>query len=164
MNILRNVRARARSVLAGVLMASFAISVPAGAADAATWRFATLLAPENPVSRMLRSAAEEIEAETDGRVRFQIAYGGESGLNPRQFLDVVKAGVIEGVVISSSSVGFDYPWLGVYNVPFLAPDVSLRRTIFEATEPMMDEFLAEQGVVPLAYPLYAPRWSVMYLA
>ena len=150
------------AVLTGALAIASSISGFANAADV-TLRFATIQSPRHELSLRLQDAFERIEKETDGRVEFEVHYGSESGFQAKQYVSALEYGMLDSALIPTSASALEYPWLGVYGLPFLSPDADAREPMLAATKPMLEEFSGEHHIVPLAYPLHPDKWLVIYL-
>jgi len=133
-----------------------------GAGSQTTLRFATLQGPANPMIIELNKALADITKQTDGEVKFQMHYGTEAGYKAREFLGVLKRGLLDSALVATSAAAFDYPWLAVSGIPFLSPDLKTREVIMDVLRPMFEEFSQQQGVVPLAYPLHVDSFLVIY--
>jgi len=125
-------------------------------------RFATLQSPQHELSVEMNKAFERIKQETEGRVSFQVFYGNGSGFAAKQYVSALEFGMLDGGLIATSASALEYPWLGVYGIPFLAPDIHARQPMLEATRPMLEEFSRDHKIVPLAYPLHLDKWLVIY--
>lgn len=143
------------------LIASLASAVPALAEDV-TVRFTTIQSPTYELSQELEQTFAEIEERTDGRVSFQPHYGSESGFQAKQYISALEYGMFDAALIPISTASLEFPWLGLYSLPFFAKDGADRRTMIEATQPILEEFSAEHNIVPMAYPLRADEWLVIY--
>ena len=148
----------------GLATALFSTLILSGSALAenVTIRFATLQSPRHILSLELEKAFKEVAEKTDGRVRFQVHYGTESGFDSKQYVSALQYGMLDGALIPTSGTSLEYPWLGAYGLPFVAPSDETRSAMFAATVPMLQEFAAEHAFVPLAYPLHPDRWLVIY--
>jgi TRAP-type transport system periplasmic protein len=97
--------------LAGLL----AISAPAMALDI---KIATV-APDGTLwMREMRKGAEEIAQRTDGRVVFKFYPGGSMG-NNRSVLRKIRAGQLQGGMLTGGALSEIYPNVQVYGLPFL---------------------------------------------
>lgn len=153
-----------RRTITSIVMGLAASSMTAGlvVAQDVTVRFATLQSPRHELSVEMQKAFDRIAEETDGRVEFQVHYGSESGFSAKQYVSALEQGMFDGALIATSASALEYPWLGVYGLPFLAPDEAARQDMLAATEPMLETFSKEHRIVPLAYPLHPDRWLVIY--
>lgn len=142
------------------LLASLAAS-PALAEDV-TVRFTTIQSPTYELSQELEQTFAEIEDRTEGRVSFQPHYGSESGFQAKQYISALEYGMFDAALIPISTASLEFPWLGLYSLPFFARDGQDRRTMIEATQPILEEFSAEHNIVPVAFPLRADKWLVIY--
>jgi TRAP-type transport system periplasmic protein len=97
--------------LAGLM----AISAPALALDI---KIATV-APDGTLwMREMRKGAEEIAQRTDGRVVFKFYPGGSMG-NNRSVLRKIRAGQLQGGMLTGGALSEIYPNVQVYGLPFL---------------------------------------------
>lgn len=127
-----------------------------------TVRFTTIQSPTFALSEELEKNFAEIEERTEGRVTFQPHYGSESGFQAKQYVSALEYGMFDAALIPVSTAALDYPWLGIYSLPFFAQDGTDRRTMIEATRPILEDFSAEHNMVPVAYPLRDDAWLVIY--
>lgn len=148
-----------------VVIAAVTTFVAASAVESlagTTLRFATLQSPKNPMIVELQKALDEITKRSGGQIKFQMHYGTEAGFKAREFVNVLKGGLLDSALIATSASAFDYPWLGVSGIPFLSRDLKTREVIMDALRPMFEEFSLQHEIVPLAYPLHVDAFLVIY--
>ncbi len=102
------------------LLLALAAAMPAlflsGIAAAATLKIATL-SPEGSVwMKMLRDGAEQVEAETAGRVSFKFYPGGVMG-DDKAVVRKIRVGQLQGAVVTSGALVQTYPDIGLYSLP-----------------------------------------------
>jgi len=96
---------------------------------------------------------DSIIAKSQGSLNIERHYGKESGFNAKEYVEVLEKGLMEIAAIPAA-VSYNYPWLKIGAVPFLATDFAAREVAVRAIEPMLDAFCEEHGIVPLAYFVY----------
>ena len=135
---------------------------PAPAPAPTTWRWATLQSPQNPVIVHLQEGFDAVTEQTEGRLKFRGYYGTESGFDAKEYIHMLEEGLMDAAFAATSTSAFEYPWLGVFGIPYIAPDINEREYLLAALRPMLDEFCKEHGIIPLAYPLHWDTYLVLY--
>lgn len=111
------------------------------------WRFATFGKPR-AATTLLEKIKEHVEAETDGKFTITIGYGtfGE----PKEFLDLLKIGSVQGALVSASYTPARLPLYTVLDLPFLPlGDINAQRIVhdrFHDDPRIKAEFAAWNGV------------------
>ena len=91
------------------------------------------------VSQIVRPWAENVEQESDGRIRFEKFWGGGLGRNPYKQFELVRHGISELAIVQPSYTPGQFPQLQILEMPFLT------RTAMEAS--MAAWGLHERGLV-----------------
>ncbi|MCB1475567.1 MAG: TRAP transporter substrate-binding protein DctP [Rhodobiaceae bacterium] len=111
------------------------------------WRFATFGKPR-AATTLLEEMKKYVEAETDGKFTITIGYGtfGE----PKEFLDLLKIGSVQGALVSASYTPARLPLYTVLDLPFLPlGDINTQRMVHDklhADPRIKAEFAAWNGV------------------
>jgi TRAP-type C4-dicarboxylate transport system substrate-binding protein len=93
----------------------------ASAAEAKTFKIATVSPDGLSWMKELRAGAKEIAKKTDGRVKFKIYPGGVQG-DDYTVMRKVRIGQLQGGVMAASTLTRFYPDLQIYNLPLLFRD------------------------------------------
>ncbi|MGK0463596.1 MAG: TRAP-type C4-dicarboxylate transport system substrate-binding protein, partial [Candidatus Azotimanducaceae bacterium] len=88
----------------------------AGPAVAKTFKIATVSPDGLAWMKQLRAGAKDIEARTEGRVKFKIYPGGVQG-DDFTVLRKMRIGQLHGGMVASSSLTRFYPDLQIYSMP-----------------------------------------------
>jgi len=134
---------------------------PAPEVKIITWRYSIVNPPTAPSSIKVNKALDAVEQKSQGRLKIERHYGGELGITSSEYAEVVEKGQLECAVIPQG-IAKHYPWMAIGGVPFLCPEHAVRQAMWEAIEPMYDEFCKEHGIVPLAYFVHEDPWLVLY--
>ena len=102
-------------ILWGVLVASF-LAQPAAAVT--TFKIATLSPEGTSWMKLLRGAAKNIDARTDGEVKFKFYPGGVMG-DDKAVLRKLRIGQLHGAALTSGGGMQPYPDIVLYNLPLL---------------------------------------------
>ena len=105
-----------RRLLLSLLVLALA---PVAVAQTQTLRLATLAPDGSPWMRELRAAAEQVKAETGGRVEIRYFPGGVMGNDQAVLRRIRQGGQLQGGVLTSSELSLVYPDAPVYTLPFL---------------------------------------------
>jgi TRAP-type C4-dicarboxylate transport system substrate-binding protein len=98
----------------------------------------------------LERIKEYVEAETDGKFSITLGYGTLG--DPKEFLDLIKIGAVQGALIVTSYTPGRLPLYSVMDLPFLplgSPDA--QRRVYEAlhSDPRIRAEFARWGAFPL---------------
>ena len=100
-----------RRLLLSLLVLALA---PVAVAQTQTLRLATLAPDGSPWMRELRAAAEQVKAETGGRVEIRYFPGGVMGNDQAVLRRIRQGGQLQGGVLTSSELSLVYPDAPVY--------------------------------------------------
>ena len=109
-------------VLGLLLMAMFALAVPASAQYKATMKLATATAPEHPYNLGAQKFADLIKERTNDRIRIKIYPSLQLGKGEREMLEGVQQGAIDLLVTSTGPLGGFSPSINILDFPFLFRD------------------------------------------
>lgn len=112
---------------------------------AKTYKIATVSPDGLAWMKDLRAAAKEIEAKTDGRVKFKIYPGGVQG-DDFTVLRKMRIGQLHGGVVASSSLTRFYPDLQVYSLPLQFRSNQEVDFVRERMDEMIQKGLADNGI------------------
>jgi TRAP-type C4-dicarboxylate transport system substrate-binding protein len=108
-------------LLAGALALSFGLA--AGAGHAQTFRGSTYNGAQSPVGLAMADMAKEIDAATNGKVKFEMFYGG-AVLPPDGHLKGTGTGVVQVGQITATYHQAEFPYTNVINdLSFVADDI-----------------------------------------
>lgn len=131
-----------RRLLLSMLLLALA---PALLAQTQTLRFATLAPDGSPWMRELRAAAEQVKAETGGRVEIRYFPGGVMGNDQAVLRRIRQGGQLQGGVLTSSELALVYPDAPVYTLPFLFADWAEVDRVRPKVDPLLAAGFAERG-------------------
>ena len=87
-------------------------------ADAAKFKIATVAPDGSQWMQMLRSAAKEIKAATDGRAELKFYAGGVMG-NDKKVLRKIRIGQLQGGAFTANGLSERYPDILIYGLPLI---------------------------------------------
>lgn len=114
-------------------------------AQTQTLRLATLAPDGSPWMRELRTAAEQVKTETQGRVEIRYFPGGVMGNDQAVLRRIRQGGQLQGGVLTSSELSLVYPDAPVYTLPFLFEDWAAVDRVRPRVDPLLAKGFAERG-------------------
>ena len=102
--------------LRAMLLGAAVVLACAPASFAATIKIATVSPDGSVWMRLLRGAANEIAAETEGRVELKLYPGGVMG-DDRAMMRKMRVGQLQGAVLTTGALNRIFPDLQLYNLP-----------------------------------------------
>ena len=137
------------ALLAGLCLAG--LSVFAMAEEIINLRAADIHDADYPTVRGVQSMADQLAAETDGRIRLKIYSGGQLG-DEKDTLEIAIFGGIDISRTSLAPLNSIVPETGVFSLPFLFRSTEHMRKVLDG--PIGDEILASlepHGLIGLAF-------------
>lgn len=131
-----------RRLLLSILLLAF---TPALLAQTQTLRLATLAPDGSPWMRELRAAAEQVKAETGGRVEIRYFPGGVMGNDQAVLRRIRQGGQLQGGVLTSSELSLVYPDAPVYTLPFMFANWAEIDRVRPKVDPLLAAGFAERG-------------------
>ncbi|MGL6290503.1 MAG: TRAP transporter substrate-binding protein DctP [Silanimonas sp.] len=131
-----------RRFLISILLLALA---PALLAQTQTLRLATLAPDGSPWMRELRVAAEQVKAETQGRVEIRYFPGGVMGNDQAVLRRIRQGGQLQGGVLTSSELSLVYPDAPVYTLPFMFANWAEVDRVRPKVDPLLAAGFAERG-------------------
>ena len=131
-----------RRLLLSLLVLALA---PVAVAQTQTLRLATLAPDGSPWMRELRAAAEQVKAETAGRVEIRYFPGGVMGNDQAVLRRIRQGGQLQGGVLTSSELALVYPDASAYTLPFLFTDWTEVDRVRPKVDPLLAKGFAERG-------------------
>lgn len=135
---------RLRQLVTHTLIIAVALAAPM-AASAKTYKIATVSPDGLAWMKDLRAGAKEIEAKTEGRVKFKIYPGGVQG-DDFTVLRKMRIGQLHGGVVASSSLTRFYPDLQVYSLPLQFRSNQEVDFVRKRMDEMIQQGLADNGI------------------
>jgi TRAP-type C4-dicarboxylate transport system substrate-binding protein len=121
-----------------------------GVAQAATFKIATI-APEGSQWMLdLRSAADKIKQESDGRVTIKFYGGGVMG-NDKKVLRKIRAGQLHGGVFTANGLAERYPEIVLYGLPMVFRSQDEVDHVRAQMDPVLAAGLLEAGFVSFGF-------------
>jgi len=103
---------------AHLILAAVAMLLNAAIADARTFKIASISPDGTFWMQEMRAAAERIEKESQGRVKFKFYPGGVMG-NDENVLRKIRIGQLQGGAVTAGSLVAIDPDISIYELPFL---------------------------------------------
>lgn len=113
---------------------------------ATTFKIASIAPDGTSWMTEMRKGADEIEARTDGRVKFRFYPGGIMG-NDKSVLRKIRVGQLHGGAITGGGLAEIYPEAEVYSIPFLFRSYSEVDAIRKQVDPELIDGLKEKGFI-----------------
>ena len=132
-----------RALPAATLLAASAL--PALAAE---WDMPTPYGDSVFHTQNIQQFAEDVSSATDGEVEITVHSAGSLFAHP-EIKDSVRRGLAPIGEVLMSRLANEHPVFGVDSIPFLASSYDQARTLWEASRPLVEEKLAEQGLTLL---------------
>ena len=118
--------------------------IVADALEARTIKIATLLMDGSSWMRIMRAGANEIKAQTDGRVTIKFYPGGVMG-NETAVLRKIRAGQLHGAALTGGSLTQYYTDLWLYSLPMIFQSFEEVDYVRERLDPFLIEGLRDAG-------------------
>lgn len=138
-----------RSALTGAFAAA-ALALPAAAAD---WDMPTPYGESVFHTQNIQQFAKDIAEATDGGLNITVHSAGSLFGHP-EIKDSVRRGLAPIGEVLMSRLANEDPIFGIDSVPFLASNYEESRALWEASRPVVEQKLADQGLTLL----YAVPW------
>jgi TRAP-type C4-dicarboxylate transport system substrate-binding protein len=136
-------------VIAGVLAFAMVAGF-AGAAAAKTLKLATVMPDGSSWLVEMRAAAEQIEADTEGRVKIKFYPGGVMG-NDKTVMRKIRVGQLHGGAFTSGALAPIYPDIDLYSLPLLFRSFDEVDYVRARIDDTLKAGLEKNGFVPLAF-------------
>ncbi len=121
------------------------------AANAATTIKIATIAPEGSSwMRQMRSAAGQVKAQTDGRVRLKFYGGGVMG-NEKSVLRKIRVGQLHGAALTGSGLSAISPGAVVYSLPLLTASVEQMNCLRQKMDKEIAARLLKRGFVSFGF-------------
>ncbi|MEJ2059751.1 MAG: TRAP transporter substrate-binding protein DctP [Gammaproteobacteria bacterium] len=118
------------------------------AAHAKTFKIATLAPDGTTWMQEMRAAADQIEKQTEGRVRFKFYTGGVMG-NDQAVLRKMRIGQLQGGALTSGSLAGVFPDIQIFNIPFLFDSYKEANAVRAEMDGFVRDGLKRHGLVTL---------------
>lgn len=118
----------------------------ASAAQAQTFKIATLAPDGSSWMNEMRAAAKEINERTEGRVEFKFYPGGVMG-NDQSVLRKLRIGQLHGAAFTGGGIAEVYPDIQILGLPFLFRNKEEVDFLREKMDPVFNEGLEKAGFV-----------------
>ena len=139
--------------LTGALAGAVMITATATGALAANWDMPTPYGDSVFHTQNITEFAEAVGEATDGDLTITVHSAGSLFAHP-EIKDSVRRGLAPIGEVLMSRLANEDPVFGVDSIPFLASSYDEARALWDASRPMVEEKLAEQGLTLL----YAVPW------
>ncbi|MEK9711666.1 MAG: TRAP transporter substrate-binding protein DctP [Thalassolituus sp.] len=124
------------------------VSLVAPATHAATLKIATLAPDGTSWMKVMRAAADDIQTETEGRVKLKFFPGGVQG-SDQSVLRKMRIGQLQGGAVATGSLINISPASQLYNLPFTFRTLEEVRAIRKEFDGFIVDEMAKQGYVLL---------------
>jgi TRAP-type C4-dicarboxylate transport system substrate-binding protein len=122
----------------------------APAQAAVTFKIATLAPDGTTWMKEMRSGAEQVELQTEGRVKLKFYPGGIMG-NDASVLRKMRIGQLQGAAITGNSLSEIYPDAQLYSLPLLFRSYAEVDYVREKMDPILRKGLEDAGLVPIGF-------------
>lgn len=107
------------------------------------------LAPDSTVwMQTIREGADEIEQQTQGRVKLKFYPGGVMG-NDKVVLRKIRIGQLQGGMLTSGSLAQIYPDAQLYSLPFVFKNIDELKYVRKHMDAVIEKGLEQKGLVSL---------------
>lgn len=107
------------------------------------------LAPDSTVwMKTMREGADEIEQQTQGRVKLKFYPGGVMG-NDKDVLRKIRIGQLQGGALTSGSLAQVYPDAQLYSLPFVFRNIDELNYVRKNMDSVIEKGLEQKGLVSL---------------
>jgi TRAP-type C4-dicarboxylate transport system substrate-binding protein len=128
-----------------------AASLLATAAQAETiFKIATLAPDGTTWMKEMRTGAEAVEKQTEGRVKFKFYPGGIMGNDPA-VLRKMRIGQLQGAAVTGNSLSEIYPGAQLYSLPLLFRSYAEVDYVRGKMDPAIQKGLEDAGLVPIGF-------------
>jgi len=127
-----------------VLLLALIALIGAGVLEARTIKIATLLMDGSSWMRILRDGAEEIKAQTDGRVTLKFYPSGVMGTES-VVLKKIRLGALQGTLLTSGSLTQYYSDVWLYGLPLIFESYEEVDYVRERLDPVLIDGLRDKG-------------------
>ena len=124
--------------------------VPLGTLHAKTIKIATISPEGTHWMSLMRTGAEEISKQTQGRVKFKFYPGGVMG-NDDNVLRKIRIGQLQGGAVTMGAVLQSTSDVTVYGLPFLFSSLDDADEIRKNTDPMLSKQIEKDGFVNFGF-------------
>jgi TRAP-type C4-dicarboxylate transport system substrate-binding protein len=115
-----------------------------------TFKIATLAPDGTTWMKEMRAGAEEVEKQTQGRVKFKFYPGGIMG-NDASVLRKMRIGQLHGAAITGNSLSEIYPDAQLYSLPLQFRSYAEVDYVREKMDPILRKGLEDAGLVPIGF-------------
>lgn len=125
------------------------------------YRIGLLTPPQHVWTQAANSFAEELNAETDGRLSANVFPSSQLG-NEAQMMQMLQSGVLDMAFLTLAEVSNRAPDFGALYAPYLASDLAHAGEILQGdvAQSMLDQLPRRAGVVGIGYGLGGMRQIV----
>lgn len=111
-------------------------------------KIATLAPDSTTWMKTMREGADEIEQQTQGRVKIKFYPGGVMG-NDKAVIRKIRIGQLHGGAVTSGSLAQIYPDAQIYSLPFLFKNIDELKYVRKHMDTVIREGLERSGLVSL---------------
>ncbi len=134
------------------ILAAAGLIAAGTAASAQNWQISAEAPEGNYLTQNILQFADDVSERTDGEFQIEVVGNGVL-LGRSELVRGVQRGIVPAGEVLISALGNEDPIYGADAVPLLATTFEEARTLWEATRPIYEELLAEDGLMLLwAHP------------
>lgn len=137
-----------KNLFASVVFVGASVGLAATASAQTTWDMPTPYPDGNYLTQNVRAFAEEVKELSGGKLEITV-HSGASLFKMPEIKRAVRTGQAQIGEILLSAYGNENPIFEVDGVPFLAAGYDNAEKLWLAQEPILEEVLAEEGLMPL---------------
>jgi TRAP-type transport system periplasmic protein len=109
----------------------------------------------NPFSVEYVEMTRQIGAKTNGKFNVRLLVAKEIGIDRSEFPQALAKGTIDSAWLYTSEMSGVYPFLGVFDLPYLTTDQTSVFKVDEAVRPMYDEATKSAGYIAIPNGMFA---------
>lgn len=122
----------------------------AGAAQATTFKLATVTPEGSDWMKQMRAGASEIEERTEGRVQIKYYGGGVQG-NDAKVLGKIRIGALQGGAFTPTALATLYPDINLYGMPMVFDSEEQAAYVRERMDATLQQGLEDAGFVSFGF-------------
>jgi TRAP-type C4-dicarboxylate transport system substrate-binding protein len=122
------------------------LTLSPAASEAVTLKIATLTPDGSEWMKVIRAGAKEINAKTEGRVRFKFYPGGIMG-NDKAVMRKIRIGQLQGGMVTAGTLSRAFRDVQAYNLPIIFDSLEEVDYVRSHLDPVLVEGLRKGGFV-----------------
>lgn len=136
-------------ILPAAALLLITVTTPVSADTAITWRLGNPVTESDPFTDVLRTYADTVASESNGRMQFELIEINTIGFKSADSLRVLRQNVVEAMFVFPQYVSRDEPLLGAMMPQGGLPDIEDNLKIIDIQEEIAGEVLSRWDFVPV---------------